>query len=248
MPSQWSESLTQLSALIASLQANGTKLLANDVSFPTIVALQGDVDVTTGMAVGTIVRILEQDGFNLRCVGSDAVTFDYASGSGMRFVVDMVVARPSYFGAVGGDDGVSGPDDRAAIDRAMASGAQLLDLAGGQFYYGAPAFSATIPVVNGMVRSTAALHDYALSSDDLVEALDQLSAAPIPSQSGLGYWRPYFADNNQVGRAPPGGTWAYFHLGFSTGLFFSVRAGVVAGNAVITDAVGQQAGLVWRVR
>ncbi|WP_425092014.1 hypothetical protein [Tropicimonas sp. S265A] len=158
MPSQWNDDLSTLTALIAALNANGPKLLANDISFPTIAALEADAVMTAGLVDGTFVRVLAHGGTVLKKVSG--ATFDYEAASGARFVVEMEVVRPEMFGAVGDDDGSTGTDDRAALDAAMASGARVLDLAGGRYFYDAAAFTPSIDVTGGRVRDQSIEHDY----------------------------------------------------------------------------------------
>lgn len=163
MASEWNDQITDLSALLDQLSAQVPKLLQTQVTFNTIADLVSDNDVTGTMSVGTVVRIHEHDGFQMTKVASGTV--HYSSAAGADFRVEMARVRPAYFGAVGDDNGVAGTDDKAALDLAMASDAELIDLTGLQYFYDDPTFVPSKQLVFGSVRDQSTVHSFNFDND-----------------------------------------------------------------------------------
>lgn len=196
MPNLWDPKIAELSTLLDNLIGLGSQITPPQVTFTTQAALLADTTATDGMADNTRVRILEHDGFDLIKVSSGTVDLTAASGADFRVRMDIV--RPVYFGAEGDDNGLSGSDDTAALDRALASDAAAVDLAGLRYFYNRADFAPSKPIFNGRVRDLMGEHDYrALTSDrglPVRQALDWDEAI----QSGF-YWAASTADNGPGG-------------------------------------------------
>ena len=161
--------LTNLQAVIDDLVTKYEQIVRSALVFRSLSDLRADTDATAALAAGTFAIVLEPQVFLVEVATSGTIHHTAASGTGFRVVGHTVT--PAMFDAAG--DGVT--NDAVPLDTALASGAQVLDLAGATYAYSGD-FAPAIPVINGVVIDDQAAQDYRLLVEKRLATTDEALA------------------------------------------------------------------------